>query len=465
MHHPPIIPPRFSASRPVIANLAGAANIRLYDAGNESVNVAAPICRTIVQRTLSVKLAISSNRRGPALSRDRHRGASFMKICIRQAVCVALMAAGLVGCQSGPRWAKMPERLAWWKKDAPATAAAESSLDARTAGLTAEVAAPAAPVLPSTLATPESLTAASQPPSAKSVAAVPPLSSTVGTTTTPPIANVPTSSVPTIASAPSAAYPTTTYPTTTTPSATASAPVAAAAQAATTPSTVMAQAGPYDPTAYQPVAAQVPAAPVEADRYGMAATPAAAPAPVAASAPTSTTPIAATAPIAAGAQSNPAAPAAAERYAAPAATTAAAAPSASDRYAAAPSYSYSDDRYGASSAAPSTSAVTPAVTTPSTIASTSPAVTPAIPQTATPPYNAATVASATSTGTVQITAPAGQYRPGGTSTYTGAPTNAIEVASRPSTTTAIPTPQIPTASPLPGQVPIYPTGNTSTRTY
>lgn len=383
-----------------------------------------------------------------------------MKICIRQAVCVALMAAGLVGCQSGPRWAKMPERLAWWKKDAPATAAAESSLDARTAGLAADVPPPADPVLPSTVATPQSLTAAAQPPSAKSVAAA---NAQTITPMTAAINNIPTSSAATIASAPSAAYPTTTYPTTSAPAAATSPMAATAPVAVSTPSTVMAQAGPYDPNAYQPVAAKPAVAPVEVDRYATA-TPAASPVTP------STTPIA-----------PPAAPAtSADRYVAtaPAATAAstaattapaATAPSANDRYAynpttTTPGYSYSDDRYGTPSAATTPSAVTPAVTVPTT--TTTPAVTPAIPQTSTPPYNAASVASAT----VQITAPAGQYRPGGTSTYTGAPTKAVEVASRPTTAAVapgIPSPTIPTpgATPLPSQVPIYPTGNTSTRTY
>ena len=79
--------------------------------------------------------------------------------------CVALIALAIVGCQSGPRWAQMPQKLAWWKKDAPA---ADSSLVARAAdGVTP--AEPAPPTLPSTLATPQSLTAAATPPSANSI--------------------------------------------------------------------------------------------------------------------------------------------------------------------------------------------------------------------------------------------------------------------------------------------------------
>jgi hypothetical protein len=58
--------------------------------------------------------------------------------------------------------------------------------------------------------------------------------------------------------------------------------------------------------------------------------------------------------------------------------------------------------------------------------------------------------------TIRIDAPAGQYRPGGTSTYSGVPTS-VEVASRPASL-----PPATSTKPLPSNVPIYPTGNNTT---
>jgi hypothetical protein len=85
-------------------------------------------------------------------------------------------------------------------------------------------------------------------------------------------------------------------------------------------------------------------------------------------------------------------------------------------------------------------------------------VLPSPPTTSVTPSNSlATTAPAVTASTVRIDAPAGQYRPGGTSTYPGAPAAPIEVASRP--TPASPTQ---TAAPLPSNVPIYPAGNVRT---
>jgi hypothetical protein len=65
--------------------------------------------------------------------------------------------------------------------------------------------------------------------------------------------------------------------------------------------------------------------------------------------------------------------------------------------------------------------------------------------------------------TVRITAPAGQYRPGGTGTFTGLPTD-VEIAFRPASTvsaTAAPTTPAGTAtSPV-----AAPSAETGTRTY
>ena len=329
-------------------------------------------------------------------------------------VCVALIALAAVGCQTGPRWAQVPQRLAWWKKDAAST---DNSLVARSAdGVTP--AEPAPPVLPSTQATPQSLTAAAMPPSANSVAAVSP--TTVAAVAVPPVSTIPAMSAATIAAAPTAVYPTTA----------ASQPTPPITTTVTTPPTAptmaTAQAGPYDPSAYQ----------------------------------------AATAPTAPAASTGSLAQADSgeiNRYA----TTPAAA--ADDRYAFNPSTvpqtvtpnytpSASDDRYGGAPTPPAASTATPSTipATPSTPPFAPPPITPIGPQSNATSNNAETVAAAT----VRIDAPAGQYRPGGTSSYSGVPTTSIEVASRP--TTAAPAPA---ATPLPTSVPIYPTGNTRVRTF
>jgi len=125
-----------------------------------------------------------------------------------------------------------------------------------------------------------------------------------------------------------------------------------------------------------------------------------------------------------------------------------------------PSYAppASDDRYGNTPTPPAATSAMPSANpaTPTTTPYTPPAITPASRQSNAPASSAATVA----TSTVRIDAPAGQYRPGGTSTYSGVPTTSIEVASRPTTVGPATA-----TTPLPSNVPIYPTGNTSVRTY
>jgi hypothetical protein len=105
----------------------------------------------------------------------------------------------------------------------------------------------------------------------------------------------------------------------------------------------------------------------------------------------------------------------------------------------------SEDRYGiATTSVPTTTtpAVVPPVTTP-------------VAPISTPQSTVATATPSVVAPTVRIEAPAGQYRPGGTSSYTGTPTTPVEVASRPTTPS-------PTAAPLPSNVPIYPAGNVRT---
>ncbi len=55
---------------------------------------------------------------------------SVMNSRTSQFVWTALIAASLLGCQSGPRWAQVPTRLAWWKKGTPSE---DNSLVARSA--------------------------------------------------------------------------------------------------------------------------------------------------------------------------------------------------------------------------------------------------------------------------------------------------------------------------------------------
>ncbi len=344
-----------------------------------------------------------------------------MKTRNTKIVSIVLIAIGAVGCQSGPRWAQAPSRLAWWKKDAPA---ADSSLVARSAEGGVEVPDPTAPVLPSTVATPQTLAAASMPPSANSVGAAPAVSS------------IPATSAATIAAAPTATYPTST------PTPIVSPNSATPPPPATLPSAI-AQVGPYDPKAFQTATVAQsensfsnPSASDE-DRYGLAASDRYAAAPVTAVAPTTRA-------------SN----------AAPGTTAAEASASSDDRYAynppsTMPGYATSSggDRYSVTPVAPAAMPVTNS-TVPTAAPVAVPVTVPIGPQSSTQSAAADIVAAAT----VRIEGAAGQYRPGGTSTYTGTLPTPIEVAARPSAPAT-------TSAPLPTSFPTVPAGTSSSQRY
>ena len=83
--------------------------------------------------------------------------------------------------------------------------------------------------------------------------------------------------------------------------------------------------------------------------------------------------------------------------------------------------------------------------------------TPPITPIATPTNSLATTTPSANASTVRIDAPAGQYRPGGTSTYPGAASD--------SDRSRLPADDVtpaPSAAPLPSNVPIYPAGNVRT---
>lgn len=412
----PIIPPHFSSCTALIAPES---RLRRSFVFMPSVMIRSTLPPRFAEQLF--KGPYLSNSRFVVSSRPANRanglgGKSAMKAHSFHFVCVTLTVLAVSGCQSGPRWAQMPQKLAWWKKDAPA--AADNSLVARSAeGVTP--AEPSTPVLPSTQATPQSLTAQASPPSANSVATP---TASIAATSVPPLSTIPASSAATIAAAPTATYPSAaaTIPATTTAP---HAPAADSSVVTATPMTIaatpVAQVGPYDPNAYQPAAAMPAATTVaatqssstESDRYGTAT-----------------------------------APAADERYAY---NSMPAAPATS---------STGDDRYGITTAAPApapAAAIPPTTTAPAPPAFSPPPITPVGMNPAPAPTHAVATATA-----VRIDAPAGQYRPGGTSTYTGVPTTNVEVASLPAATTPGTS-----AKPLPSNVPIYPTGNTTGRAY
>jgi hypothetical protein len=296
-----------------------------------------------------------------------------------QSFVVALALAGTMGCQSMPR-------LAWWKKDKTPDPSA--------------VASATAPALPSTQAKPQAVAGAGIE------AAMPPSSANLATAQS--AATSATSAVATNA-APAAAIRPAAYPTT------ATVPTYPMTSAATPGASATAQTGPYDPNSYRPA---VPSAATTAggfsygtgDRYG--ATPTAPGAdrygmPPASGAlaitPAPTTPTAIT-PITSAAATSPGS----------LATTPAAA---------------TGDRYG-----------TPPSSDPGSRYATLPAAATAIPTANPLPGSAATAASATTPSTIQLAAPAGQYRPGGTSNYSaiGAAGDHVEIATKPAGTVTPP---------------------------
>jgi hypothetical protein len=207
-------------------------------------------------------------------------------------------------------------------------------------------------------------------------------------------------------------------------------------------------AGPYDPNAYRPsasLAASQPSGTTPAtDRYGSYAS--AAPL---ASDPPASTPISTSAAV--------------DRYALPAATTSSApGPAASaDRYATAPSVSTgvvnsqagtaAMDPYGplpgSAPISPNTTGLASSAAPAEPAATTEPANLSSVPPNAIAAETAAAAqAPVAATATVQIQSPAGQYRPGGTSSYTStAGGNRVDVASRPGAP-ATSTPSVPAST-------------------
>ncbi len=143
-----------------------------------------------------------------------------------QTLLILFLAAGLSGCQSGPRWA-------WWKQE---SAPEDTSLVARSA----------APALPSTQATPQALTATAE----KNAPAFQPSKVAAVASTTLPAISIPPISSTTIAAAPTASYP---------PSSATSLVSSPITPVTAAPSTSeAAQTGPYDPKAYSATAAVSP---------------------------------------------------------------------------------------------------------------------------------------------------------------------------------------------------------------
>ncbi len=333
-----------------------------------------------------------------------------MRFFVRTMI-IAGIAAGVLGCQSGPHW---PQKFAWWKHDTPpedTSAIARSVAPATPASTVAKT----APALPSTQSAPEAMAAAglegATPPSATNLAA-----------TKAPVA-APLALAP---AKPQAAI----------------APLAATAP----PTAAMPAAGPYDPNAYRstnaiatsPAASNNDLKPVP-DRYGMTA-----------SAPP-------TAPVNSMPTAPPSASPAGDRYAvlpnqnvmastipptvntvappvastAPPAILAAGSPAPASLGSPSAARATVGDRYGnpnPNSYAPM-GAISESTPAPATAASPSAA---AIPPAAT---SVAVSANGTTTisSTIQLTSAPGQYRPGGTSSYMTSPATSgqIEVATRP----------------------------------
>jgi hypothetical protein len=329
------------------------------------------------------------------------KGSQVMSSRINRAGLVALAIFALVGCQSGPRWA-------WWKHD---TSPENASLVAR-----------AAPMLPSTQSVPLSATAAATPaatapPSANSIAgAMPPSANSlaaagIGPASIPIPSTSPASMGGPLSGAPNA-YPSAALSGMST--ATSPMPPSATMAASTlapSPTSAMG-AGPYDPNGYRPAsattAASAAAVPIsvsapDTDRYGVM--------PPSSGAEPDRYTMVPDAPLTAGARPN-ANMSAGEHYGnaigAPSAGPPAAAPVATAPISA----GGEPDRYG----------MTPAASQPAAALS--------APSSAAPPAAA----------TVCISSPAGQYRPGGTTTYAGLPASGVEIASRPTTGSASATP-------------------------
>ncbi|HEX5470874.1 MAG TPA: hypothetical protein VFW73_03260 [Lacipirellulaceae bacterium] len=320
----------------------------------------------------------------------------------RTTTIIAALAV-IAGCQSGPRWA-------WWKHDK----APDSSVVARSAE----------PALPSAQTTPQAVAVAGLTPAA------PPSSANLAAAGAgPPTSNIaiPVTSSATVANAPSANYSAgnsladkiTSAPVakvgTAIPSKTETAPMAASTttqQLASVPS-----AGPYDPTAYKPETLSKATERTEplannSDRYGLSSENRYS---------TSSTINASPQPLAVSASNNPYATSASskplpESPTTPVAETGQVSSTAPDRYA----------------------STTPTILTPQAQSvPTSPAANTSALSNSAAITSAPTQIVANTSTTVQASSIAGQYRPGGTSTYTGlAATPAVEIATRPSPVSA-----------------------------
>jgi hypothetical protein len=346
---------------------------------------------------------------------------------IRTSLTVAAIIA-LAGCQSAPRFS-------WWKKEATP----DSSAVARSADTT----------LPSAQSTPQPVAVAgltpAAPPSSTNLAAA-------GTPAATPNISTPVTSPATVANAPATAPPNagansladklTSAPTAVKPAATAltSAPTAAAVTSPTTAPTPQVAAvpsvGPYDPKGYKPASAYGSAsadsattAPGSAGRYGITSA-------------DRYSASAATTPETAPSQSF-------DRYGAPQASATPAAPT--NNPLAAPAAAPSTDRYSVAPAAAASVQTSPVAL----------ATTPSAPPEITP--------SAAASPAIQLTSAPGQYRPGGTSSYTGASaTRPVEIASRTAPATATPSAPAPAAAPAMSSEPWTPPASTAyppTRTY
>ncbi len=326
-----------------------------------------------------------------------------------QSIAVAFAVVSAVGCQS---MQSMSSKVAWWKHDKAPDATAN--------------AAATAPSLPSTLANPQAVAGTGiQPATSPSSANLAAARSTTSLATTPQSASATSVSIGT------SPYPTTGAPAPAYPAAPTTSIVAAGS---TGPAASLAQAAPYDPNGYRPSSASSNAALSGADvatgRYAAAAiTPNSDRYGLSGSTPAASSQSAATIAMnpTSSAAADPAANSIGDRYALPAASAA-----------------------GASlAAAAASSNPTAAVPTTSTTAGR---------------YNAVpTSASSSSTpggfipATAQLTTPAGQYRPGGTSNYAGpASGDHVEVATRPSDAA----PPLPSEGTIPATYPPLPPSST-----
>jgi hypothetical protein len=388
---------------------------------------------------------------GPDRNRRSARSGPGSKIMKSTPACTWIVLTtfvALAGCQSGPRWA-------WWKRDS----AVDSSVAARTAE----------PTLPSAQSAPQPVPIAGLTPAA------PPSSNNLAAAGTAPLPAgkmnpavgipIPPSSQSTLTNAPAANYNTSTSladkltaksSTAMPPSSSAlpsmSTPSAFAASPTTPPLAPSPSAGPYDPKAYNPATSLASSGPdplgasaAGADRY-------------------------ATNPAAPAKQnvfgmSDPGIPTAADRYGALPSTQSQPAATRTSALATQPATQpaiATSDRYGNPS---------PPLTNQSQMIPPLPSANIAAPMAApTAALNSlATPTAAAAPSSVQLAAAPGQYRPGGTSSYTtGATTQPLEVAARPSPATTTNPAPAQSVAPASSSVPWTPPASTTpqaTRTY